>query len=166
MKSLKDRVQVFYEFTFGIWWGKASHFDNGGGAIPSPDCNCKCEATLPSPIPLCLVLVAQMIPENSTGHSTTLHICQITAEVDLGLYFFKELFIFLIFGCAGFLLLQAFFSRCHEWGLLCSCDVQASHCGGFSGCGAWAPGYTGSVVWLPGSRAQALLHVRFSWIRD
>ena len=57
----------------------------------------KCDATLPSPIPLCLVLVAQMIPENSTGHSTTLHVCQITAEVDLGLYFFNELFIFFNF---------------------------------------------------------------------
>ena len=107
----------------------------------------KCEATFPSPIQLCLVLGAQMIPENSTGHSATLHICQVTAEVDLGLYFFKSyLLLLLLLGCAGFLLLQGFFSSCHKWGLFCSCDVQACHCGGFSGCGAWVIGYTGSAA--------------------
>ena len=41
LKSLKDRVQAFYEFTFGVRWGKASHPDNGEGATPSPDCNYK-----------------------------------------------------------------------------------------------------------------------------
>lgn len=41
LKSLKDRVQAFYEFTFGVRWGKASHSDNGEGATPSPDCNYK-----------------------------------------------------------------------------------------------------------------------------
>ena len=42
-----------------------------------------------------------------------------------------------IFGCAGSLLLCGLFSSCREWGPLSSCDVQASHCDGFS-CGAQA----------------------------
>ena len=29
-------------------------------------------------------------------------------------------------------------SSCDEQGLFSSCGVQASHCGGFSCCGAWA----------------------------
>ena len=33
------------------------------------------------------------------------------------------------------------FSSC-EWGLLCSCSVRASHCGG-SSCGLWALGHSG-----------------------
>ena len=35
---------------------------------------------------------------------------------------------------------------CSEQGLLASCSVLASHCGGFSYCGAWAPGTQASVV--------------------
>ena len=38
------------------------------------------------------------------------------------------------------------FPSCSEWGLLSSCGVQASHCGGFSCCRAWAPGSRASVV--------------------
>ena len=37
------------------------------------------------------------------------------------------------------------FSSCGEQGLLSSCCAWASHCGGFSCCGAWAPGGVGSV---------------------
>ena len=46
-----------------------------------------------------------------------------------------------LFGCAGSLLpcLQAS-SRCGEQGLFPSCGAQASHCGGFSFCGAQAVG--------------------------
>ena len=36
------------------------------------------------------------------------------------------------------LLLHRFFSSCGERGLLSSCNAQASHCSGFSCCGAWA----------------------------
>ena len=39
----------------------------------------------------------------------------------------KKNLICFIFGCAGY-----------EWGLLCSCDERASHCGGFFCCGAQA----------------------------
>ena len=50
-----------------------------------------------------------------------------------------------IFGCAGFSLLCGLFSGGGEQGLLSSCSVRASHCGGFSCC-----------------RARALKHVGFS----
>ena len=37
-------------------------------------------------------------------------------------------------------------SSCGKLGLLFRCGVQASHCGGFSCCGAWALGARASVV--------------------
>ena len=37
------------------------------------------------------------------------------------------------------------FSSCGEQATLC-CGTWASHCGGFSCCGAWAPGTWASVV--------------------
>ena len=42
------------------------------------------------------------------------------------------------------------FSSFSEPGLLYSCTVQASHCGGFSPCMAWALGHRASVVRLSG----------------
>ena len=38
------------------------------------------------------------------------------------------------------------FSSCRQWGLRSSFSVQASHCGGFSCCKAWALGLEGSAV--------------------
>ena len=38
----------------------------------------------------------------------------------------------LLFDSAGFLLLCGLSSSCRKWGLLSSCGVQASHCGGLS----------------------------------
>ena len=76
------------------------------------------------------------------------------------------------------------FCSCNKQGLLFSCGTRASHCGGFSYCGARPLGRTGlrrGSMWshqlrLPGSRAQAqqlqstglvaLGHVGSSWIRD
>ena len=46
------------------------------------------------------------------------------------------------------------FSSSGEQGLLSSCGVRASHCGGFSCCGAWA---CSSVAGHVGSTAQAWL---------
>ena len=88
-----------------------------------------------------------------------------------------------IFDCARSLLLCRLFSCCHEWGLLSSCGVWASHtvaspagaqalwCMGYTRCGVWA-----RELCLEGSRAQASWlrctglvtprHVGFSWIRD
>ena len=44
----------------------------------------------------------------------------------------KKIFLFIYFGCAGSSLLHGRFPSCGEWGLLSSCGVWASHCGGFS----------------------------------
>ena len=62
---------------------------------------------------------------------------------------FKELVLFCLFlaglglhCCTGFSLVVA--NRGCS-----SCRVQASHCGGFSCCGAQALGHTGSVVVVP-----------------
>ena len=57
--------------------------------------------------------------------------------------FKKNLFIFV---CIGSLLLCVAFSSCGERGLLFRCGVQASHCSGFSCCGAWGLGVQASVV--------------------
>ena len=67
----------------------------------------------------------------------------------------------LIFGCAGSLLLHGPFSSCGEQGLLSSCSVRASHCGGFFCCGAQALqliGINSCTVWayvvVPRTQAQ------------
>ena len=44
---------------------------------------------------------------------------------------FKRHIYLFIFGCSGSSMLHMLFSSCGQWGLLCSCSVQASHCGGF-----------------------------------
>ena len=80
-----------------------------------------------------------------------------------------------IFGRARSSGLHRFFSSCHEQGLLSSLGARASHCGGFSCCGARARSAQASAVVAPGSRAQTQLsrtgfvaapHVRSSRIRD
>ena len=38
------------------------------------------------------------------------------------------------------------FSSCSEWGATLRCGAQASHCSGFSCCGAWALDAWASVV--------------------
>ena len=43
-----------------------------------------------------------------------------------------------IFACVGFSLLLALSLVFGEPGLLFGCSVRASHCSGFSCCGAWA----------------------------
>ena len=49
------------------------------------------------------------------------------------------------------------FSSCGKWGLLSSCSLQASHCDGFSCCGARLYSSGASVVerWLSSCGAQA-----------
>ena len=47
------------------------------------------------------------------------------------------------FGCAGSLFLCKIFSSFGEWGLLSSCSVLVSHCGGLSCCRAQALGHAG-----------------------
>ena len=76
--------------------------------------------------------------------------------------FFKKNYLF-IFGCIGCSLLHTGFLQLRQAGATFSCSPQASHCGGFSCCGAQALGVWASVVvarglhqlWLAGSRVQA-----------
>ena len=86
----------------------------------------------------------------------------------------KKLFIYLLLAALGLHGVWAL-SSCHQKGLLSSCGVQASHCGGLSCWGAWALGYpgfggcssgpsTGSVAGPTGLVAPR--HVGSSWIRD
>ena len=58
-------------------------------------------------------------------------------------FFFFNLF---LFGCIGSLLLCAGFLQLRRAGATLPCGAQASHCGGFSCCGAWALGMRASVV--------------------
>ena len=51
---------------------------------------------------------------------------------------FSDYSILFIFGCAGSSLLGRLCSSCREWGLLLSCSVWVSHCGGISCCRAGA----------------------------
>ena len=65
--------------------------------------------------------------------------------------FLFNYFIYFIFGCVGSSLLHAGFLVAGSGGLLFGgatlcCGAQASHCGGFSCCGAWALGARASVV--------------------
>ena len=61
-------------------------------------------------------------------------------------FFFFNNFIYLfIFPSLGLSCCEGLFSSCEEQGLLSSRHVQASHCGGFSCCGAWARGAWTSI---------------------
>ena len=61
--------------------------------------------------------------------------------------FFFNIFIYLfIFGCIGSLLLCVGFLWLQRAGATICCCVRASHCGGFSCCGARALGVRASVV--------------------
>ena len=65
------------------------------------------------------------------------------------LSFFLGLFIiyfYLFFGCTGSLLLRTVFLQLRQVGVTLRCGAQASHCGGFSCCRAWALGVWASVV--------------------
>ena len=72
----------------------------------------------------------------------------------------KLLFIFNLV-CAGSSLLRGLFLQLQRVGLLSSCGAQASHCCGFSCCGAWTLGRWASVVAmcrLSSCGSQALEH--------
>ena len=61
--------------------------------------------------------------------------------------YFINLFIYLfIFGCVGSSLLHTGFLQLRRAGSTLRCGAQASHCGGFSCCGARALGMWASVV--------------------
>ena len=60
--------------------------------------------------------------------------------------FFNLFFFNFIFGCIGSLLLRVGFLQLQRAGATLRCGVRASHCGGFSCCGAWAVRARASVV--------------------
>ena len=63
--------------------------------------------------------------------------------------FLKNVFIFIIyfiFGCVGSSLLHAGFLQLRRARATLRCGARASHCGGFSCCGAWALDVWASVV--------------------
>ena len=73
-------------------------------------------------------------------------------------FFFINLF---IFGCVGSLLLRVGFLQLWRVGATLCCGAWASHCGGFSCCGARALGTWASVVvagGLSSCGSQALEH--------
>ena len=76
---------------------------------------------------------------------------------------FKKLFIYLFFAALALCCCVHAFSSCSELRLLSSCCVWASHCSGFSYCGACALGHRFSSC---GPWAYALKHVGPSWTRD
>ena len=98
-----------------------------------------------------------------------------TASISFSL--FSDIF---IFGSAGSLMLCGLFCSCSEQGLLSSWGARASHCGGFSCCGAQALGPAGLSSWrhvssvveehgLKSTGSVVVVHrlsVGSSWIRD
>ena len=62
---------------------------------------------------------------------------------------------FFLFGCIGSSLLRVGFPQLRQGGATVHCDARASHCSGFSCCGAQALGERAQQLWLAGSRAQA-----------
>ena len=57
-----------------------------------------------------------------------------------------KIFLFIYLGFAKSSLLHGLFSGHGKWGLLSNCSTWASHCNGFSCCGAQALGSQASVV--------------------
>ena len=67
-------------------------------------------------------------------------------------FFLTNLFIYLFLAALGLRCCARAFSSCGEQGLLFHCSARASCCGGFSCCGARAPGARASVL-APRARA-------------
>ena len=61
-------------------------------------------------------------------------------------FFLINLFYLFIFGCVGFSLLHVGFLQLRRAGATHCCSARASHCGGFSRCGARALGTWASIV--------------------
>ena len=81
------------------------------------------------------------------AHYTVL--INVTQEIASDSFSFLKFYLF-IYGCAGSSLLLRLFSGWSKQGLLSSWGAWASHCRGFSGCGAEALGCMDSIVAAPG----------------
>ena len=87
--------------------------------------------------------VTELIWTECSGHKAD-QVKQTFCGVRSVIRFF--LFTYLFMSTLGLCCCMWAFSSWSEWGLLSSCDVQASYCCGLSCCGAWALGRMGSVV--------------------
>ena len=74
-----------------------------------------------------------------------LNTCHLLLAICMSYFFFFLIFIYL-FGCVGSSLLHVDFLQLWRAGATLHCGAWASHCGGFSCCGAWALGVWTSVV--------------------
>ena len=82
---------------------------------------------------------------------------------EIATFFFFSLVYLLIYGCIGSSLLRTGFLQLRRVGATLHCGARASHCGGFSCCGAWALGTWAQQLWLTGLVAPR--HVASSWTR-
>ena len=95
-----------------------------------------------------LFYIQQCVYVNQTPKLYYLH--------DYLIFYFIKFYLSIYIWLCWVLLLQRLFSNCREQGLLSSCRVQTSHCGGFSCCESRTRGHLGAQqLWLGGSRAQA-----------
>ena len=88
-----------------------------------------------------------------------MYVCIYTCMLCVCILLFK--INFFIFGCVGSSLLCAGFLQLRRTGATLRCSAWASHCSGFSCCGAWALGAQASVVvarGLSSCGSQALEH--------
>ena len=93
--------------------------------------------------------ISQFIPLPLPPRGVYMFVLYVCASISALKIIFKN-FLF-IFGCTGSSLLRGLFSSSGEQGLLSSCSGQASHCGGFSCCGARAQGTWASAAVAHGS---------------
>ena len=99
--------------------------------------------------PYCMLLLKPAFLHHYTEHTYNYWL---TSDFSFSFFFF-----FLIFGCVRSLLQREEATPC--------CSAQASHCGGFSCCEAWALGAQASVVaacGLSSCSTQALERAGFS----
>ena len=76
----------------------------------------------------------------------------------------KKMILLFTFGCAGCLLLQEGFLQVRRGGATLCLGAQASHCRGFTCCGAWALEHRHSSFRCMGLTVRR--PVRSSWTRD
>ena len=78
--------------------------------------------------------------------STLISTCNSAGCLCFTFIFLKFIYLLFMFGCTGSLLLRAGFLYLWRAGPILHCSVQASHCSGFSCCGAWDLDLWASVV--------------------